>query len=47
MTTLSTSDYILNAKNYHQITINTFQRYAEENFEDKHQWADIKIDFKP
>ena len=46
MTTLPTSDIILNAKDYCQIAVNLFQRYAGNCIEGKSFWRSMKIDFK-
>ncbi len=40
------SDVILSAKDYCQIVIDTFQGYADKEFEDKPLWRALKIDFK-
>ena len=45
MTTLSTLQVTLSDKNYCQITINTFQKYVDKDFEGTHLWKTIKIDF--
>lgn len=42
----SASDAIMRPKNYCHIVINTFQRYADEEFEGKLFWKALKIDFK-
>ena len=39
-------DVILSAKDYRQIVIDTFQGYADEEFEGKPLWRALKIDFK-
>ena len=39
-------EVILSDKDYCQITIDTFQEYTDEDFEGKHLWGAIKIDFK-
>ena len=39
-------EVILSDEDYRQITIDTFQEYADEDFEGKHLWRAIKIDFK-
>ena len=46
MTTSPTSQVTLSDKDYRQITIDTFQEYADEDFEGTHLWRAIKIDFK-
>ena len=45
-TTSPAVDVILTAKDYCQINIDTFQEYATGDFEGKHLWGAIKIDFK-
>ena len=46
MTTSPAVDTILTTKDYCQITIDIFQEYSDEDFEGKHLWEVIKIDFK-
>ncbi len=46
MASLPAPDVILSAKDYCQIVIDTFQGYADEEFEGKPLWRALKIDFK-
>ena len=46
MTTPPASDAIMRPKDYRQIVIDTFQGYADEEFEGKPLWRALKIDFK-
>ena len=46
MTISSTLDVIKNEKDYCQIATNTFQEYANEDFEGKLLEETIKINFK-
>ena len=46
MTALPASDAIMRPKDYRQIVIDIFQRYADEEFESKPLWKALKIDFE-
>ena len=46
MTTLLDLKFSISDKNYCQIVINIFQKYASNNFESKFFWESIKINFK-
>ena len=46
MRTPSTSDVIMRSKNYPQIVIDIFRKYADEKFESKFFWKALKLDFK-
>ena len=46
MTTLATLQLIMTDKNYHQVALDMFQRYAEQELEGKIFWESIKMNFK-
>ena len=46
MTTSPVLQFIMTDKNYRQIALEMFQRYAEQELEGKFLWEFIKIDFK-
>ena len=46
MTTSPASEVPMSDKDYRQIATNTFQGYADDNFEGELLWESIKIDFE-